>query len=289
MQQIQNGTIQVKAKMAGAELTSIVKDGVEYLWQASENVWGKHSPILFPIVGALMHNTYRIGEKTYQLPKHGFARDMEFELVAQSADTLHYQLKYTEALLLQYPFKFELNVIYTIENDGLKVTYWVNNVDDKAMLFSVGGHPAFNCPIFPDEKFEDYELKFELEEDLFISLVNLADGTIKDEQVLLPRVKNSVAIDTHLFDNDALIFKNLKSTWVSVVHKATGKGVKMTIDEFPALGVWSKTGTNKFVCLEPWQGLADASDFTGQFAEKEGIVVLNPKDSWKRSYVIQLI
>jgi galactose mutarotase-like enzyme len=92
-----------------------------------------------------------------------------------------------------------------------------------------------------------------------------------------------------LFDNDALIFKNLKSTWVSVVHKGTGKGVKMSIDEFPSLGVWTKTGTKKFVCLEPWQGLADTSNFTGQFAEKEGIVVLIPKASWKKSYIIQLI
>lgn len=289
MQTIQNEHLLVKAKCAGAELTSIVKDGVEYLWQAEAAVWAKHSPILFPIVGALVNNCYQIGDTTYSLPKHGFARDLDFTLISQQHNSLHYQLNYKEELLKIYPYKFELNIYYKISNDHLEVTNLVKNKDEKEMAFSIGGHPAFKCPLFEEEHFEDYQLAFEQEEKLLSHLVDLSDGTITTSQAEIAMHDQCITLNTSLFDRDALIFRNLKSKWVALLHKKTGKGVKMNIEQFPALGIWSKTGCEKFVCLEPWQGLADHSGFKGQFAEKEDIVLLQPKESWKASYNMQII
>jgi galactose mutarotase-like enzyme len=289
MQTIQNKHIIVKAQKAGAELTSIVKEGVEYLWQADPAVWGKHSPILFPIVGTLVNNSYQIEDTTYQLPKHGFARDLDFELRSQSNNTLHYQLNYTEELLKIYPYKFELHILYSIENENLEVSYLVKNIDEKEIVFSIGGHPAFKCPLFENEQFEDYQLTFEQEEILLSHLVDLSNGTITASQAEIAMHDKSIPLNTSLFDRDALIFRHLKSKWVALLHKETGKGVKMSINEFPALGIWSKTGCEQFVCLEPWQGLADNTGFNGQFTEKEDIVVLNPNESWKASYTIQII
>lgn len=288
MEQINNSVLTVKAKKSGAELTSIVKNGVEYLWQADASIWARHAPVLFPIVGKLNNNTYRIDDKTYSLPQHGFARDMDFELFVQSENTIHYQLKYSDETLAKYPYKFEFNVIYTIENDIIKIEYSVKNVDNSAIVFAVGGHPAFNCPLFPSEKFEDYQIVFEQEEELVTRLIDMSTGTIQNKTAIVPRVKNTVAVNKELFDNDALVLKDLKSNWVALENKTTGKGVKMFINEFPHLGIWSKKGSDKFVCLEPWQGVADHTNFEGQFAEKEGVVVLNANESWKAAYKVQI-
>ena len=289
MEQIQNSIISVRAKAAGAELTSIIKNGIEYLWQADTNVWGRHAPILFPIVGKLNNNTYRIGADSFHLTQHGFARDANFTLVEESAAMLHYQLRYDDATLLKYPYKFELNVRYTISSDVLKVAYEVINLDNGPIVFAIGGHPAFNCPLLPNEQFEDYQLVFEVEEPIVSRLVDLTTGTIQDKRVIIDTVKNAIPITTALFDNDALVLNQLKSKWVGILHRHTGTGVKMSIDQFPLLGIWAKANTKKFVCLEPWQGLADHTNFEGQFADKEAIVVLNASDSWKAAYEIQII
>lgn len=289
MQKLQNSILTLKAKTSGAELTSIIKDNIEYLWQADASIWARHAPVLFPIVGKLNNNTYKIGDKSYSLPQHGFARDMDFKLVSQTDTSIHYQLKYSDETLLKYPFKFEFNVIYTIKDDTIIVEYGVKNIDSEPIMFAVGGHPAFNCPLMPNEKFEDYNIVFEIEEELLTRIIDPSTGTIQNKTALVPRDKNKIAVKKSLFDNDALVFKDLKSKWVALEHKVTGKGVKMTIDKFPQLGIWAKKDSDKFVCLEPWQGVADHTNFEGQFADKEGMVVLNENGFWKSEYTVQII
>ena len=59
----------------GAELQSVrlKEDNIEYLWQGDSTYWGRRAPILFPIVGRLVDNTYYVDGKPYSLTQHGFA------------------------------------------------------------------------------------------------------------------------------------------------------------------------------------------------------------------------
>ena len=85
MVELKNEQLSVVVSEKGAELQSI-KDasGKEYLWQADPKYWNRRSPILFPIVCSVNDETYRVDGKEYHLPRHGFARDSEFKLIAQS-------------------------------------------------------------------------------------------------------------------------------------------------------------------------------------------------------------
>ena len=78
---LENEVLKVQVAERGAELQSIVNKifGIEYLWNGNPAFWAKHSPVLFPIVGSLKNNIYSYMGKSYQLPRHGFARDMDFE------------------------------------------------------------------------------------------------------------------------------------------------------------------------------------------------------------------
>ena len=82
MEIIKNDKLCVAISPKGAELQSI-KDasGKEYLWQADPRFWERRSPILFPIVGSLWNGRCNINGKTYEMGRHGFARDCNFELV----------------------------------------------------------------------------------------------------------------------------------------------------------------------------------------------------------------
>src|SRR5271169_6822736 len=83
---LKNQVSKVEVASKGAELQSIVNTvfGIEYLWNGNPVFWGKRSPVLFPIIGNLKNNTYYYQGKSYQLPRHGFARDMEFQMEKQS-------------------------------------------------------------------------------------------------------------------------------------------------------------------------------------------------------------
>ena len=52
----------------GAELISLKdKNNREYIWQGNPEFWGKHSPVLFPIVGTLKNNSFSYNAKKYNL------------------------------------------------------------------------------------------------------------------------------------------------------------------------------------------------------------------------------
>lgn len=99
--ELKNQYINIAVASHGAELQSItdVTNGQEYMWSGDPAVWGKHSPVLFPIVGALKDNTYFFNGKAYNLNRHGFARDMDFSLSDRQPDQLVFSLKSSAATL----------------------------------------------------------------------------------------------------------------------------------------------------------------------------------------------
>lgn len=83
-------------------------------------------------------------------------------------------------------------------------------------------------------------------------------------------------LDYSLFDSDALIFTGLKSSYVSLVHKETGKGIRFTPEHFETLAFWSPIGKKApFLCIEPWNGTAIWDTDDDVFSHKKGICTLS--------------
>ena len=115
MEQIKNDQLTVEISAHGAELKSIKDaDGNEYLWDGDKEFWGGQSPLLFPIVGGLWKGVYRIGDKEYSLPRHGFGKLVDFKLVGKTGDRLTFALIDNEETFKNYPFHFNLAVSYQI-------------------------------------------------------------------------------------------------------------------------------------------------------------------------------
>ena len=166
---LENEIIRVEISAQGAELKSIFnkKFQLEYLWQGNASVWPRKAPVLFPIVGKLKDNTYTFNAKEYSLPQHGFARDQVFSLISSTKSLVVYRLHHNDESLNNFPFEFELDIIYSIEDSTLKVEYNIKNPSAKSDLYySIGAHPGFNCPLVHGEIFEDYYLEFEKPEKL---------------------------------------------------------------------------------------------------------------------------
>ncbi|KAF2326320.1 aldose 1-epimerase family protein [Flavobacterium ginsenosidimutans] len=279
---ISNSTLKASIKHAGAELFSI-KDNQnnEYIWEGNPDFWGKHSPVLFPIVGTLKNNTYRINGKEYHLPRHGFARDMEFDLIEKTENKAIFSLKSSEETLQKYPFEFELQLIYTLNESSLDLEYKVINKGKEKMPFSIGAHPAIAVP----GNFEDYAFKFEKEENLKYYL--LENDLISSKTKILETKDNLVPLNYELFKNDALIFKALESKSLTIL-KDLKPYVKVDYKDFPSLGIWTKENA-PFVCIEPWLGYSDTDENSGDLYEKEGILTLEENKDFQAKFSITIL
>ncbi|WDF61451.1 aldose 1-epimerase family protein [Flavobacterium sp. KACC 22758] len=279
---ISNSILKASIKHAGAELFSL-KDNQnkEYIWEGNPDFWGKHSPVLFPIVGTLKNNTYTIDKKEYQLSRHGFARDMEFKLVEKTGNSAVFSLESNAETLKKYPFEFELQLIYTLENTSLNIEYIVINKGETKMPFSIGAHPAIALP----ENFENYSFKFEKQEPLKYNL--LENDLISNKTETLKTTENVVPLTYKLFENDALVFKTLESNSLTILENKKTY-VQVDFEDFPSLGIWTKDQA-PFVCIEPWFGYSDTADNSGDLFKKEGILVLEIDQSFHSQFSIKIV
>ena len=281
--------LKIQTKKLGAELTSIQCNGKERLFQgkkildADGNIyWKRQAPVLFPIVGQLKDSKTQIEGKTYQMTQHGFARDMEFEEILKTENKHHYVLKYNEDTLKRYPYKFELHIIYEIAENTLIVKYEVKNIDDKKIYFGLGGHPAFNC----EYSKEEYEINFQEKEDN-IEFLKLKNGLIDTEKAKNILNNNKIYLEKNIFDNDAIIMKNIKSNKIILQNKKVNKKIlEFDFTGFPYLALWSKKGA-PFVCIEPWQNTADRIDSTQIYKEKSNIIEIEKDNIFECQYSIK--
>ena len=272
---IANEYISLAAKTIGAEWCSLkaVKTGKEYMWQADPTYWGRHSCILFPIIGAVKDHEIEIGGQRYAMKKHGLVRDLPFEMVQQTRDSVTFLFRSNDQTRPFFPFEFSLEAHYSLSAYTASVRYTVNNEQNSEMYFSLGGHPAFNCPLYSGEKRSDYSLVFNRAEDAETQLLD-SNGLRTSTRKVVLQHSDTISITDHLFDEDALIFHNLRSNEVSLVN---AKGQKMWTFDFTGfthLGIWSKNQQSPYVCIEPWFGWADPVDPPASFKDKEGIVKL---------------
>lgn len=284
---LKNEFLEVGTKSNGAELTSIKLNGYEYLWSGDKKYWGRQSPILFPIVGIFKNNKAYIDGKECSMKRHGFARDMEFEEVDSSDNKVTYLLKSNVETLKNYPYKFELYISYELIKNRVKVTYTVNNIDDKVIYFSIGGHPAFRCPLVSGEKFEDYYVEFEKrEKQNFISQTNgciefTNEPVMNNENIIKLSKEKIKAVDTYMF-------YKLNSEFVSLKSKKSNRTVSLYFKGFPFLGIWTQDSEAEFVCLEPWYGITDTIDSNGKIEDKFGILSLEKDKTFSCSYEIEV-
>jgi galactose mutarotase-like enzyme len=265
----------------GAELISLKDTNNEYIWEGNPEFWGKHSPILFPIVGTLKNNTYTYEGEQYSMTRHGFARDNYFTVKERDSRSVLFSFVSNDETKKQFPFDFELELKYTLKDKTLSLEYTVKNNGTTNMPFSLGAHPAFALP----GNFEDYSLIFEKDEPLVSS--QLENDLISEKTITIPAAQGKLRLSYDTFENDALIFKTLQSKKIEIA-KSDIAFLKVTYESFPHLGIWTKPGA-PFLCIEPWQGYSDTHNATGKLEDKEGIIILPINEEFNAAFSIEIL
>ncbi|MCM8732211.1 aldose 1-epimerase family protein [Hephaestia sp. GCM10023244] len=271
----------------GAELTHL-RDaaGRDLMTDADPAFWPKHAPILFPVIGCVGDGTIRLAGKSYAMPKHGFARDHRFEVIETTAASARFQLTDNAATRAHYPYAFALEIGFTITAATLAIDARITNRSGIVMPAQFGFHPAFAWPLPYGAARGDHMITFSTDEPGALKRVD-AEGLIADRARRSPLEGRVLALDDALFTDDALIWDPVHSSSVRYGAGA-GPALDVAFPDTPALGIWTKPGA-AFVCIEPWHGIADPHDFTGDFRSKPGVFTIPPGQDKRIGMAVTLV
>ena len=273
MVKITNGIITAEIAELGAEIKKLTVNGEDRLWCGDPEWWANTAPVLFPVCGGLKDDKFTFGGKTYDLAKHGFAKLMEFEVEKTGKAFATFVLRDTPETLKSFPWKFEFRITYTLTGHRVEVKYDVKNLSDEEMYMSIGSHEAYACP----EGIEDYDIIFEKKENLKAAVVKGKLIGRETETVLLD--SDTLPLYYKYFDVDALVFTDLKSRFVTLRNRKTGKSLSVSFPDRDYLLLWTKPDA-PYICIEPWAGIPSYEDDTLDITAKTGINKVLPNTSF---------
>ena len=286
---IENEILKVTVLDRGSQICSVIHkgDGVEHIWQADPNVWGKHGPILFPHCGGLTDGVMNAKGNTYKYTKHGFAKEMAFSLAEQTENQLVLELTDSPETMEYWPYKFRLRSTFILEGDTLHHTLTVENRDEEEMPFGIGFHPGFAVPFDSEHKAEDYALCFDQVENPICMAT--PKGMISGETYRLGTNITAIPLDEELFAHDSHCMTGLQSKTLGLYEKDTGRGVVCSIKNFPYCLIWSMPGVPQFVCIEPWHSLPGLSTGSTRWEDKPAAAILAPGEDWSTTLSIGFV
>lgn len=290
MKTLSNDKISIQVADHGAELVSIVANETEYLWQADPRFWGRHSPILFPIVGRVWNNSYRHKGKSYELGQHGFARDMDFQLTYEEENALIYSLESNEETLKKYPFTFVLEIGYRLKGNRIEVMWSVQNTGNENMYFQIGAHPAFYYRDFDTVTQEKGFLDFGKDKKTLEYISPTEKGCTSNERQSLTLNNGMLELTPATFQCDTYMFDNSQLKKITLTDKSKTPYLSVEFDS-PLVAIWSPSVPHPdvpFVCIEPWYGRCDSVGYKGEFKDREWMQTLEPDKSFDASYSIVL-
>ncbi|MEJ2409222.1 MAG: aldose 1-epimerase family protein [Novosphingobium sp.] len=272
---ISSGDLTARINPFGAELWSLTDaQGREFMTDGDPAFWPGHAPLLFPVVGGLHANRYRLDGQEYELPRHGFARRSTFETVEAAEGRARFRLRDSAETRAVYPFAFALEMTFVLDGTTLHMAATVRNSGDAALPFSFGYHPAFAWPLPGGADKADHVIAFASPEPQPVRRVDPVTGLLLPEGEPSPVEGYHLTLDAALFEADAMIWTDLASRSLTFGTPG-GAQLAMAFPDTPMLGLWQKPGA-PFLCKEPWHGHADPVGFTGDFREKPGLENLEP-------------
>ena len=285
---IENEIIKLTVSSFGAEMQSIIKDGVEYLWQGDSTYWGERAINLFPYCGRHFQGKYTYNGKEYEMKIHGLVKYHECNLVFKDNNKLVFSFKDNEETLKFYPFKFELLITYEIENDCIKITYQVINNDEKKMYFALGAHPGFNIPLNDSLSFEDYYIEFENKcnpkkikySDNGLIVDGYDDNLLEDNQRL--------ELKHNLFDRDIVDYINADKK-LTIKTDKDKRSITVSYPNMRYVGFWHKPYSDApYVCVEPWTSLPSTEGEIEEMINKKDFETLRPNETYTNVITINL-
>lgn len=272
---LNNGILNLDLELKGGEMSRLTYKGYDVLYRGDGKYWSGKNPTLFPFISSPNEKKYEYKGKTYPCKNHGLIRYATLSLKEESKDRVVMVLNSNEETLKEYPFDFEYEITYSLDNNKVLINYKITNKSKDIMPFTFGLHPGFIV-----RNFDEAYIEFPNDEkgELFNQL---------DRSTSIVKLK-----DYHNFIDDVnrlqtVIFKNLKSDYVILRMKEYS--VKVDKKNFKYLALWAPHQDSGFMCIEPWLSINDIKPSNNPFKEDFELEYLKSNESYNINYYIELI
>ncbi|MBR5739188.1 MAG: aldose 1-epimerase family protein [Lachnospiraceae bacterium] len=287
---LENAQFQIRVSSLGAELQSLYSKATEreYLWQAAPEAWDHHSLLLFPCCGRIDRSRILARGREWPLAMHGFAKDMEFSVLEQRETTLVLELSSDETTLRQFPYRFRLRVRFSLTESAVEEAFEVFNDDDVPMPFSLGGHPAFFCPVDLESAAADCVLEFDRPQEIVEH--ELTEGT----RLIIPDAEKpflsgtTIHLSNAFFNDGPKVLSNVDADFVRLRSEKTGHFMEMSIAGFPFMTLWGQPGRMTVIAIEPWCGTSDVEGTDHVWENKFGNEFADPGETFRRKFRFRL-
>ena len=286
------GDLSAAVTSVGAELRSLRRGDDDYLWQGSGADCGTEpqglgsAALQFPHVGRLREDGFAHAGRFYALPPHGIAGSSQFRLIERAAHSLTLTLRADSHTRECYPFDFELRVTFTLRSDGLVVDYRVRNRGLERMAFSLGSQASLALPLPPGEGLADWMVGFDCAEAPEVyQLDGRLLGSLPQPFEFKPR--QSVQLGSQQFVAGGLVFKNINSRRLDLLHRRHGRRLALHTGAAPHLCLWSRPGA-EFVTIAPWYGVDDDAQTPLELLAKPAAILLPAGRAFVAGYRIEL-
>lgn len=294
---IENGSLAVRIAPKGAEMQSIVCDGIERLWCGDPAVWGRHAPLLFPLIGRLRDGYYELDGRRIDAPTHGFCRDRVFSVERLDDATVRFATCDDEETRAVFPFAFRLSVAYALEGSSVVKTHCIENRGDVPLPFEIGGHEAYATCLLPGETMEDYYVCFGAADKgadeaagVWVDCAEMfamdEDGILNVPKIVVPLEAGCLMKTPEQLGIDTIVLEGVPGSTATLASRKSDRAVTVEFPDFPYLGIWTKPMgvQTRYLCIEPWSALPDAHFSPRELAEKPGVRTVAPGEAVELTY-----
>lgn len=288
---IENEYLKVEVDLLGGALTSFFdkKKNEELLYQKEEGSWQGQDVVIFPFVARLKNQTYLYKGKEYSMRNHGLCRYNTFTVKEEKEDKLAISFVSSDETLKEYPFPFEVNVTYLLEDKKLKVSFEIINKGKEIMPFGLGSHPAFildsiinNNEVDTSGNYVYFNEEKELTRICFDEKGEMVLGEEKYQSL------DRIEIKKELFKQyKTLCVKGNNLNDVTLVRK-NGRKIYFHYDDINYFVLWSFPNNGSFVAIEPWMSLPDFDNAPKEIDKKETLLHLEASQSYLFKFDISI-
>lgn len=280
------GTVNELLLSKGGVLHSII-DGCLTTVEMKENIWSKSNKLI-PFPNRVEDGKYSWNEVVYELEIdlplqnhaiHGFIKNKKMKVIKEVADermasiTLAYEHKGSTR---GYPFKFYVEIVYTLHKGGFACQTMVENKDNVDIPMGDGWHPYFRTGSHIGR--------------LYLKLPSKEIVEADNRQI--PTGEKMPFTE---FNKERLIGDKSFDDCFTVEGKDTASTEIFDKDKNLRIRLWQETGDKKYnfvqlfttpsrstIAIEPMTCNVNA------FNNQDGLIALSPKESFRASYGVSL-
>jgi galactose mutarotase-like enzyme len=239
------------------------------------------NPVLFPLVSwnsvEEKKHFYQWEGRTWEMPQHGFARRLPWEVTHRTPDSVTLELRDDGETRKNYPFSFLHQITYRLQDGRLNWDQQIENRGTEPLPFSAGFHPYLYVPLTYQGRRRESLIR--IPECQKVSPIGSWSGFTRE-----PFSIREWSVNNKL--EGTLFLTDLEKPELRLIDPFRKLEIVLNFEAAPKhrfVALWTRFPESPFYCLEPWTSLPNS--FT---RKEEDLILLQPGETFQAGMWLEI-